>query len=59
MTDEDTPEPTMTISGVNHNEIICPFSSGKWKRFGDALVFFVLFIAPILFLIAIITTKLL
>ena len=59
MTEEDTPEPALTLSGVTHKEMICPFSSGKWKRVGDALVLFMLFIAPILFLIALITTRLL
>ena len=58
MTEDETPEPTVTISGVPDEEIVCPFSTGKWKRAGDALVFFMLFVTPILFLIALITTRL-
>ncbi|MFX1559008.1 MAG: hypothetical protein ACFFBL_00295 [Promethearchaeota archaeon] len=55
---EDDPESTIIISGVTHEEIVCPFSQGKWKKASDALVFFVLFITPVLFLIALITTRL-
>ncbi len=58
MTENEAPEPTVTISGVTHEEIVCPFSHGKWKKAGDALVFFMLFVTPVLFLIALIMTRL-
>jgi hypothetical protein len=47
-----------SLSGVPQDELICPFSRGKWKRVGDALIFFMLVVTPILFLIVLITTKL-
>ncbi len=58
MTKDDTPEQTITISGVPDEEVVCPFSKGKWKKAGDALVFFMLFVTPFLFLIALIMTSL-
>ena len=58
MTDDDAQEQTLMLSDIPEDGIVCPFSRGKWKRAGDALVFFMLFITPILFLIAIITTRL-
>ena len=53
-----TEDESITLSGVPEEEICCPFSEGKWKKAGDALVFFMLFVTPILFLIALITTRL-
>ncbi|MHA2397136.1 MAG: hypothetical protein ACXAC0_10565 [Candidatus Thorarchaeota archaeon] len=58
MTKHEDPETTLTLSGVPQDGIVCPFSKGKWKKAGDALVFFMLFVTPILFLIAFITTRL-
>ncbi len=58
MSKEDSPEYTIRRTGVPHEEVVCPFSNGKWKRVGDALVFFMLFVAPVLFLIALILTSL-
>ena len=58
MSEDESPEETLTLSGVPSEEIVCPFSKGKWKKAGVALVFFMLFVTPILFLIAIITTRL-
>jgi hypothetical protein len=58
MSDDETPEETLTLSGVQNEEIVCPFSSGMWKKAGDALVFFMLFVTPILWLLALITTRL-
>lgn len=58
MTEEEASETTITLSGVPQEEIVCPFSKGKWKRVGDALVFFMLFVTLVLFLIALIMTRL-
>ncbi|MBY8998283.1 MAG: hypothetical protein KGD60_11150 [Candidatus Thorarchaeota archaeon] len=58
MTKDEASEQTIILSGVPNEEIVCPFSKGKWKKTGDALVFFVLFVTPVLFLIAIIMTGL-
>ena len=58
MTKDDTPEQNITLSGVPDDEIVCPFSKGKWKKAGDALVFFMLFVTPFLFLISLIMTRL-
>jgi hypothetical protein len=58
MSHDDIPDEIMTLSGVPDEEVVCPFSKGRGKKVGDALVFFMLFIAPILFLIAIIQTRL-
>jgi len=58
MAKNKAPDQTITLSGVPDEEIVCPFSRGKWKKAGDALVLFMLFVTPILFLIALITTRL-
>jgi hypothetical protein len=58
MSGEEVPEESITLSGVPHEEVVCPFSEGRWKLAGDALVLFMLFVTPILFLIAIIITRL-
>jgi len=58
MTKDEAPEQTVTLSGLPDEEIVCPFSIGRWKKAGDALVFFMLFVTPILFLIALIMTRL-
>ena len=58
MSEDESPAPTVTLSGVPDEEVACPFSKGRGKKVGDALVFFMLFIAPILFLIALIQTRL-
>ncbi|MHA3962268.1 MAG: hypothetical protein AM325_001905 [Candidatus Thorarchaeota archaeon SMTZ1-45] len=57
MTDDETPKVTMMLPGVSHEEVTCPFSKGRLKRIGDALVFFMLFVTPILFLLALLTTR--
>ena len=59
MSEDESPVETLTLSGVPNEEVVCPFSTGKWKKAGDALVFFMLFVTPILWLIALISTKLL
>jgi hypothetical protein len=58
MTKDEVPEKTFTLSGVQQEENVCPFSKGKWKKAGDALVFFMLLVTPVLFLIALISTRL-
>lgn len=58
MTEGENPEPTITLTGVPDEEVVCPFSKGKGKKAGDALVFFMLFVTPFLFLIALIMTRL-
>ena len=57
MNEDDSPEQTITISGVPEDQVVCPFSRGKWKKVGDALVFFMLFVTPFLFLIALVMTS--
>jgi hypothetical protein len=57
MTEDESPEKTIKLSGVPNEEAVCPFSCGKWKRAGDALVFFMLFVTPFLFLLALIMTS--
>ena len=56
MKEEENSELSVPLTEVTHERTVCPFSEGKWKRVGDALVFFILFVTPVLFLIAIITT---
>jgi len=58
MSEDENPTLILTLSGVPDEEVACPFSEGLGKKVGDALVFFMLFIAPILFLIALIQTRL-
>ena len=58
MSEDEAPEPTITLSGVPNDEVVCPFSKGKWKKASDALVLFMLFVTPFLFLIALIMTRL-
>jgi hypothetical protein len=58
MTEDEGFEKTISIAEQISEEIYCPFSRGKWKKAGDALVFFMLFVTPLLWLIALIATKL-
>ncbi len=58
MTEDEAPEKTIKLSRAPNEEAVCPFSGGKWKRAGDALVFFMLFVTPFLFLLALIMTSL-
>ncbi len=58
MTEDGSPERTIMLSGVIGEETICPFSKGRWKKIGDAVVFFMLFVTPVLFLLAILMTRL-
>jgi hypothetical protein len=56
MRKDDAPETTITPSGVLHEEITSPFSKGKWKKTVDALTLSMIFVTPILYLIALIMT---
>ena len=58
MSEDELKESTITVAGMTHDELSCPFSRGKWKKVGDALVFFMLFVTPVLFLVALIMTRL-
>ena len=58
MSEDELKESTITVAGTTHDELSCPFSRGKWKKVGDALVFFMLFVIPVLFLVALIMTRL-
>jgi len=42
MIEDEAPERTITVSGMPDGEVFCPFSKGKWKKAGDAFVFFML-----------------
>ena len=57
MSEDESLEETLTLSGVPSEEVVCPFSTDKWKKAGDVVVFFMLFVTPILFLIALNTTR--
>jgi hypothetical protein len=56
MIEDDTSKTTIKLSGLDHEERVCPFNNGPWKKVGDALVFFMFFVTPILFLITLIIT---
>lgn len=52
MIQDEIDEKTITLLGVSEERTICPFSEGRWKKAGDALVLVMLFGMPILYLIA-------
>ena len=58
MSNNEEHEHTVVIPENPHKEIVCPFTQSKWKKVSDALVFFMLFITPILWIIALVVTKL-
>ncbi|MFW9807117.1 MAG: hypothetical protein ACFFFK_10355 [Candidatus Thorarchaeota archaeon] len=58
MSNDKEHEHIVVIPENPQEEIVCPFSQGKWKKVSDALVFFMLFVTPILWIIAIVITKL-
>ena len=58
MRDNEDTGPTITLSGAHQEQAVCPFSKGLWKKAGDALVLFMLFVTPILFLVALFMTRL-
>ncbi|MFW9832921.1 MAG: hypothetical protein ACFFEK_02915 [Candidatus Thorarchaeota archaeon] len=58
MTEDGSFKKTISIAGQISEENYCPFSRGKWKRAGDALVFFMLFVTPLLWVISLIVTNL-
>ncbi len=58
MTEESTPENIIDVPEANHEVMVCPFTKGRWKKASDALMFFMIFIAPILFLVSLIITNL-
>jgi hypothetical protein len=49
--DEDF-EKTITLSSVSDEGVVCPFTEGRWKKAGDALVLFILIGMPILHILA-------
>jgi hypothetical protein len=57
MAEDETVEKTMTLSEISEERVVCPFSAGRWKKAGDALVLFMLIGMPILYLIAILMTR--
>jgi hypothetical protein len=57
MEKDQSADSTMTISDITGDEIVCPFSGGKWKKAGDALVLFMLIGMPILYLIVFLITR--
>ncbi len=58
MTGDETPKTTVLLSSIPSEAATCPFSKGRWKKVGDALVFFMLFVTPILFLLSLLITGL-
>jgi len=57
MAEDEDVELTITLSGVSDEGVVCPFTDGRWKKVGDALVLFMLIGMPILYLIAILMTR--
>ena len=57
MDEDKTDELTMTISNITDDSAVCPFSRGRWKKVGDALVLFMLIVMPILYLIVFLMTR--
>ncbi|MHA2024702.1 MAG: hypothetical protein ACW98U_02280 [Candidatus Thorarchaeota archaeon] len=42
---------------VQNNGAVCPFSKGRWKKAGDALVLVMLVGMPILYLVVFLLTR--
>ena len=57
MSEDETVEKIVTLSGVSEERAVCPFSKGKWKKVSDALVLFMLIGMPILYLIVFLLIK--
>jgi hypothetical protein len=57
MQDKDSQEQSLVVSGWSYEQMTCPFSHGSWEKTGDALVFIMLLITPLLFLIALIMSN--
>ncbi len=53
MPEEEVYETTINLQDVSDDSVVCPFSVGRWKKVGDTLVLFMLFVMPVLYLIAI------
>jgi hypothetical protein len=57
MEEESSSESALTMPDISDDGIVCPFSGGRWKKVGDALVFFMLFVVPILYLVVFLITR--
>ena len=57
MEEKETTELTVSTHEFDQEGVVCPFTRGRWKKVGDALVFFMLFIAPILYLVVFLITR--
>ena len=57
MSEDEVVERTITVSSISEERAVCPFSKGRWKKAGDALVLFMLVGMPILYLIAFLLIK--
>ncbi len=58
MTEETAPERILDVPQDIHEAEVCPFTKGMWKKAGDVLIFFMIFISPILFLVSLLITNL-
>jgi hypothetical protein len=56
MVESEDAEKTLSLQGFPDEGIICPFSRGKWKKVGDALVLLWLIVMPILYIVFFLTT---
>ncbi|MFW9767415.1 MAG: hypothetical protein ACFFF9_11320 [Candidatus Thorarchaeota archaeon] len=56
MDDNESTDLTITISDSSEGGV-CPFSHGRLKKAGDALVFFMLFVVPFLYLVVFLITR--
>ncbi|MFW9809608.1 MAG: hypothetical protein ACFFE6_09535 [Candidatus Thorarchaeota archaeon] len=56
MAEDEICEITLILHDLSDDRIVCPFSEGRWKKVGDALILFMLVGMPILYLIAILMT---
>ena len=54
MPDKDSQEQSLIVSGGPYEQATSPLSHWSWKKAGDALVFIMLYIIPLLFLIVLV-----
>ncbi|MGY5864177.1 MAG: hypothetical protein RTV41_06200 [Candidatus Thorarchaeota archaeon] len=57
MSEDEVVEGTITVSKISEERAVCPFSKGRWKKAGDALVLFMLVGTPILYLVVFLLTR--
>lgn len=58
MTEEADSELIIDVPDAVQEVVVCPFTKGIWKKAGNALIFFMVFVTPILFLVSLLITSL-